>query len=91
MITDPKEIRFHLEKAFYLASSGRPGPVWLDIPADVQMSKIKVDELKPFVLEDSKSTNDSFTDDIEAKALELVQMLKNSKRPIVHIKAMELN
>jgi acetolactate synthase-1/2/3 large subunit len=35
-VTDPAEIRYHLEKAVYLARSGRPGPVWVDIPLDVQ-------------------------------------------------------
>jgi acetolactate synthase I/II/III large subunit len=34
-VTDPASIRYHLEKAWHLASSGRPGPVWLDIPLDV--------------------------------------------------------
>ena len=36
MITDPKSIRYHLERALYLAAAGRPGPCWLDIPVDVQ-------------------------------------------------------
>ncbi|MFI5362311.1 MAG: thiamine pyrophosphate-binding protein [Elusimicrobiota bacterium] len=36
MVTDPRTIRYHLEKALYLATSGRPGPVWLDIPMNVQ-------------------------------------------------------
>jgi acetolactate synthase-1/2/3 large subunit len=40
MVTDPATIRYHLEKALHLATSGRPGPVWLDIPLDVQAARI---------------------------------------------------
>jgi acetolactate synthase I/II/III large subunit len=40
-LTDPADIRLHLEKAVYLARSGRPGPVWLDIPLDVQAAAIE--------------------------------------------------
>ncbi len=40
-ILDPNEIRYHLEKAVYLAFNGRPGPVWIDIPLDVQASPIE--------------------------------------------------
>src|SRR3546814_2111656 len=47
MVTDPRAIRYHLEKALYLATSGRPGPVWLDIPLDVQAAKIDPDDLLP--------------------------------------------
>ena len=39
-IIDPSSIRFHLEKAWHLATTGRPGPVWLDIPLDVQASPL---------------------------------------------------
>jgi acetolactate synthase-1/2/3 large subunit len=39
-VLDPREIRYHLEKALYLALNGRPGPVWVDIPLDVQASPI---------------------------------------------------
>jgi acetolactate synthase I/II/III large subunit len=35
-VLEPEEIRYHLEKALYLARTGRPGPVWIDIPLDVQ-------------------------------------------------------
>src|SRR6202162_3880694 len=45
MVTAPQTIRYHLEKAFYLATSGRPGPVWLDIPLDVQAYPIETDRL----------------------------------------------
>lgn len=48
MVNEPEKIRYHLEKAWYLANTGRKGPVWLDIPLDVQASKINPDELEGF-------------------------------------------
>ena len=48
VINSPSETRYLLEKAFYLATSGRPGPVWLDIPLDVQKAKINFSKLKKF-------------------------------------------
>lgn len=51
-VNDPNEIRYHLEKACHLALNGRPGPVWIDIPLDVQSCQIKPDNLisyAPFV------------------------------------------
>ena len=46
-VMDPSEIRLHLEKAVHLATTGRRGPVWLDIPLDVQNATIDVDSLGP--------------------------------------------
>lgn len=40
-VLEPSEICFHMEKAFFLATNGRPGPVWIDIPLDVQASQIE--------------------------------------------------
>ena len=51
MVTDPRDIAYHLEKALYLALNGRGGPVWLDIPLDVQGAQIETDELRHFVPE----------------------------------------
>lgn len=48
MITEPQDIRYHLEKALYLANHGRRGPVWLDIPLDIQGATIETDTLKSF-------------------------------------------
>ena len=48
MVTDPQDIRYELEKAFYLASSGRPGPCWLDIPLNVQGAQIDPASLRGF-------------------------------------------
>lgn len=48
MVTDPLRIRYCLEKAVYLACSGRPGPCWLDIPLDVQGDYVEEEELLGF-------------------------------------------
>ena len=52
MVLDPMRIRFCLEKALYLAQSGRPGPCWLDIPLNVQGAYIETDELLGFDKDD---------------------------------------
>ncbi len=49
-VNDPTEIKYHLDKACAAAMSGRPGPVWLDIPLNVQSAKIDPNELKGFEL-----------------------------------------
>ena len=46
MIIHPEDIRYHLEKALYMAVNGRPGPVWLDIPLDVQGAVIDTEKLR---------------------------------------------
>lgn len=48
MVLDPNDIRFHLEKAWYLCQNGRPGPVWIDVPLDVQAAVVDTDELRGF-------------------------------------------
>lgn len=47
-VTDPQSIRFHLEKAVHLARVGRPGPVWINIPLDVQAANIDPAKLAGF-------------------------------------------
>jgi acetolactate synthase-1/2/3 large subunit len=51
-ITDPSTVRLHLEKAIHLALSGRPGPVWIDIPLDVQASQVEPEKLSGFTPEE---------------------------------------
>lgn len=52
MVIDPLRIRYCLEKAFYLANSGRPGPTWLDIPLDVQGAFVDTEDLIGFDSDD---------------------------------------
>ncbi len=52
MVIDPMRIRFCLEKALYLAKTGRPGPCWLDIPLNVQSAFVESEDLIGFDRED---------------------------------------
>ena len=72
-ILNPEEVPFHLEKALYLAKTGRPGPVVLEIPLDVQSSYIDKNVIKfePF------STKSSY--DVG----EIISAINNSKRPVI--------
>jgi acetolactate synthase-1/2/3 large subunit len=74
-ISDPKTIKYHLNRAIYLATTGRPGPVVIDIPLDVQAAEINPDELVDFIP----------TDKIyDLSSLDLiVEALNKAKRPIV--------
>lgn len=60
MVTDPMRIRYCLEKALYLASSGRPGPCWLDIPLNVQGAFAEPSELIGFDREDYEAGGDGW-------------------------------
>jgi len=80
MVNNPEEIAYHLDKATYLAKSGRPGPVWLDIPLDVQSAIINENSLNRYK-EDLKKNykEDPTLDEIE----KFEELLKNSERPII--------
>ncbi len=58
LVTDPQTIRFHLEKAWHECLSGRPGPVWLDIPIDVQAAQIDPESLPGFSPAPAPTNND---------------------------------
>ena len=60
MVIDPMRIRYCLEKALYLAKSGRPGPSWLDIPLNVQGAFVEVEDLAGFDREDYENGGDGW-------------------------------
>ena len=53
-LSNPNQIRYILEKSYYIATSGRPGPVLIDIPMDLQRCKIDPNKLKSFKIKKSK-------------------------------------
>src|SRR5580692_1230964 len=81
-VLDPNDIRYHLEKAVYLAFHGRPGPVWIDIPLDVQASPIEQPSalrgFDPAELEELSS--DTF---LESEVRNLLQKLNGAERPLL--------
>lgn len=81
MVTDPKTIRYHLEKAIYLAKAGRPGPCWLDIPLDVQAAQIDPDTLGGF--DPSELDEPWKRTDLKAAIAEILERLRTAERPVV--------
>lgn len=82
MIKDPLKIKYHLQKAIYLAKSGRPGPVWLDIPANIQMADIDVSQMEEFAPE--VKCKIQRVNDLNEKVSLVVKLLRNAKRPLIH-------
>ncbi len=81
MVTDPQLVRYHLEKAAHLAVSGRPGPVWLDIPLNVQSSMLEEPYLKPYVhQEDAEGVPSALA---EHQVEEVIERLSVSERPVI--------
>ena len=82
LVDKPESIRYELDKAIYLAKSGRPGPVVLDIPYDVQWAEVDINELDSY-----KPPSSIFTPLSEIKnEIEIViNNFSNSKKPLIII------
>lgn len=78
MITDPKEIKYHLDRAIHEATTGRFGPVWLDIPMDIQGAVIDEADLIDFSAEQETENKKQ-----EADISKIIEKLSSSKRPLI--------
>ncbi len=76
-VKDPDEIKYHLQKAIYIAKQGRCGPVWLDIPLDIQASFINEKELKNFFPPEEKKHS------LKKVKEKFLKLLYESKRPVI--------
>jgi len=85
MITEPQDIYYHLEKAWFLANSGRKGPVWLDVPLDVQAANVDVESARHFDETEEFALEDARENPVYDKALtpEIIKKIKDAKRPVV--------
>ena len=80
-IDDPVSIRYHLERAWHLAQSGRPGPCWLDIPVDVQAASIDPANLRGYTpAENETSLNGA---DLSSRCREVLERIRKAKRPVI--------
>lgn len=78
-LDDPTRIRFELEKAHYLSTSGRPGPVMLDIPDDIQRAQVEPEALEPFTPPADSTKSMACSEEI-ARCLDL---LLKARRPVL--------
>jgi acetolactate synthase I/II/III large subunit len=77
MVTDPNSIKYHLDKAVYEAKHGRPGPVWLDIPLDVQAALIDETTLAGY------EAVPEIQEDLSDRVFTIIDILNNSERPVL--------
>lgn len=83
LVTEPSSIRYHLERALYLATSGRPGPCWLDIPSDVQSSWVDEATLRGY---DPKEDEPRWNMELLAQHCgEIITRLQDSVRPVIMV------
>lgn len=78
-LLDPQQVRYELEKALYLATSGRPGPVWLDFPLDVQGTEIDETKLVSFV----PPMVEVDRGQLEKQVKQFIQIAREARRPLL--------
>ena len=88
ILADPSETKYVVERAIWTAKNGRPGPVWIDIPSDIQAAVVDPSKLRRFVPEEFLSTDEGesapLTGQILKNELEAVlEQLSNSERPVI--------
>ena len=76
-LRNANEIKYILEKSYYLATSGRPGPVLIDIPMDLQKKELNLKKLKNFKLNLKKNRN------IKRKIKLILSEIEKSKKPVI--------
>ena len=79
-VDDPSLIQYYVQKAYYLAFNGRPGPVWLDVPLDIQRMEVPKKMLKEFI---PPSDDNIINTNIKKDSHEILNAISKSKRPII--------
>lgn len=77
-VMNAEDIRYHLEKALYIAMNGRPGPCWLDIPVDIQGTMIDSDNLNGYTIPPCECNND------DVNWNKLIDKLVQAQRPVIY-------
>ncbi len=80
-IDDPASIRYHLERALHLARSGRPGPVWIDVPVDVQGTTINPGELRPY--DPAADAPATCTANLPAQCRDVLARIAAARHPVI--------
>ena len=81
-IDDPQSIAYHLQRAMHLATSGRPGPTWIDVPVDVQGMKIDPDSLPQYDPDEDAITYE--TPDLQGAWDQVLAKLRSAEHPVIY-------
>lgn len=81
MVTDPESIAYHLERALFLATHGRPGPVWLDIPLNVQGATVATDSLKHY--DPEEDAGEILSPPLSSVYEELLDKIRAAQKPVI--------
>jgi len=81
MVTDPKVIRYHLDRAINLARTGRPGPVWLDIPLDIQAAMVDEGSLAAYDPDGDNVRTDKAA--LHRQVEIVVERIRAAERPVI--------
>jgi acetolactate synthase-1/2/3 large subunit len=83
MIVDPNYIAYHLEKALHLSTSGRKGPVWLDIPLDIQAAMVDPDDLIHYDFGNGEKSLIS-SNHLDNRIIEtVIEKINSSEKPVI--------
>ena len=78
LVMEPESIRYHMDRALYEATYGRKGPVWLDIPLDLQASIVEEDELARYI-----APEQDVNPCLESEVLDVINALNRTERPVI--------
>jgi acetolactate synthase-1/2/3 large subunit len=81
MITDAKDIRYHLERALYLAEAGRPGPTWIDIPLNIQGAAIDPEDLRLYDAREDLNERPPIVS--RELIMDVIGRIRGAKRPVL--------
>lgn len=84
MVTEPDRIVYHMQKALYLATHGRPGPVWLDVPLDIQggfFDPAVAEGFSPDELDEAEKAPDVTDSQIQA----VIAKIRQARRPVFYV------
>jgi acetolactate synthase I/II/III large subunit len=76
-VLDAEKVIYELEKAYHIAGTGRPGPVWVDVPMNVQSTNVDESKLEKFI-----AAKAELAPTTSAQASEVVKLLEKAKRPV---------
>lgn len=85
MLEKPEDIRYMLEKAWYYATTGRPGPVWIDIPVNYQGGYIETEELAGYVPEEDSEYQRTIPPEVSDEIIDIIlEKIKKAERPVIY-------